>query len=159
MHSLRQRSLLECQTYTSHTSRGRFILSHSTKGKRGRKGGNSNTAKSFHHIRPFLAKHLPNLTSWSFAEKELLSECINLSVEEWRKINKMAFICMIALLFVQYLIRSWIAVFSPSDNRKFIGSMISYRKEKTNMKSACRPNFYQASIKLFNWRDRRTFNF
>ena len=54
---------------------------------------------------------------------------------------------------------SWIAVFSLSDDRKFIGSMISYREEKTNMTSSCRLNFYQASIKLFNWGDRRTFNF
>ena len=41
-----------------------------------------------------------------FAEKELLSECINLSVEEWRQINMIAFICMIFICSILDLIPS-----------------------------------------------------
>jgi hypothetical protein len=65
---------------------------------------------------------------------ELLSERINFNVEKRRQINKMA--RFIALFFANYFLRSQIAVFSPLDDLKFIGSMISYREEEPDISSA-----------------------
>ena len=82
---------------------------------------------AMHHAR-FMSKSLYLL------KMELLSERINFSVEERRQINKMA--RFIALFFAKYFLRSRIAVFSPLDDLKFIGSMISYREEEPDISSA-----------------------
>jgi hypothetical protein len=91
------------------------------------------------------------LDSWQnrfiFLKMELLSERIDMTINERRNVHRMA--QFIGLFYAKQFLRSRIAIFSPTDDFQFYGSMLSYKEEDSDIAMAVLNSIEWFAVAIF----------